>query len=121
MTASSHTSLFTHSSHGIEACCFKRDTLNEVFATMLPERNEDVRSAVARMGRLVDELETDVVRMHAFGTIHAAPAFREALSAELGDVEWPVTYVDGSSCTGAQLAGVQFHAVSGAQKRYACL
>jgi enamine deaminase RidA (YjgF/YER057c/UK114 family) len=85
-----------------------------VFATVLPERGEDIRSLLARTGQLLDELETSVIRIHAFGAVEAYSAVLDALTAEVGEISWPLTYVQGNSCSNESLAGIQLHGVSGA-------
>jgi enamine deaminase RidA (YjgF/YER057c/UK114 family) len=51
--------------------------------------------------------------MYAFGSIAASAAFRDAVVAELGEIAWPLTYVQGDNCFGGPLAGIQLHLVSG--------
>ena len=68
---------------------------------------------LARTGGMIREQEAALVRMHAFGSTEVFPAFRDAAEHELGDIVWPLTYVQGNSCSGDSLAGIQLHAVSG--------
>ncbi len=101
------------SQDGVDVFCLERGELTEVYATVIPESNEDVESAVARAGRVVREHKAELVRLHAFGSIDAFPSFSAAATAELGDIEWPLTYVQGDSCAGNSIAGFQLHAVAG--------
>lgn len=52
--------------------------------------------------------------MRIFGAIDAYPNCNEALLGQFGRVDWPVTYIQGDSCVGGAIAGVQMYAVSGA-------
>jgi enamine deaminase RidA (YjgF/YER057c/UK114 family) len=113
MNASADPNLSEHTLHGIEACCLEREMMNEVFATVLREPGEDARSVLARTGRMLREFEAEVIRMHVFGATDSYPAFRDAMIAEVGEIDWPLTYVQGNDCYGAALAGIQLHALSG--------
>ena len=88
--------------------------MSEVFATVLPDANEDSGSVISRTGRMLRDLGAEPVRMHVFGSIGSYEVFRDAIKTEIGDVEWPLTFVEGNSCSGQDLAGIQLHAVTGA-------
>jgi enamine deaminase RidA (YjgF/YER057c/UK114 family) len=48
-----------------------------------------------------------------YGSLAARGEVDRAMHAALGEAQWPVTWVEGASCDGAPLAGVQAFAVSG--------
>jgi enamine deaminase RidA (YjgF/YER057c/UK114 family) len=114
MNRPNNSKLTNRTLHGIDVCFVERDTLSEVFATVLPNHGEDVESVLARTGRMLADLEAEVLRMHVFGSIDSYPPFRNAVTSTLGDIVWPLTYVQGNSCSGNSLAGIQLHAVTGA-------
>jgi enamine deaminase RidA (YjgF/YER057c/UK114 family) len=114
MSSSAISNASGHTQDGIDVFCLDRDGLKEVYATVLPAPNEDVHSVLARAGRVIREQEVELVRMHVFGSTDVFPSFRDAAKTEFGDIVWPVTYVQGNSCFGDSLAGIQLHAVSGA-------
>ena len=113
MSPFSSTNLSSLSKYGIDVFCLERGGLKEVYATVLPQPNEDAQSVLARTGQMVRDLEAEVVRMHVFGSIDDSQAFRDATIAELGEIVWPLTYVQGNSCSGGAIAGIHLHAVSG--------
>lgn len=65
--------------------------------------------------RIVEELaaaDADLLSLMVFGSLAAKPEIDSAMRNILGDVHWPVTWVEGASCDGLPLAGVQAFAVS---------
>jgi enamine deaminase RidA (YjgF/YER057c/UK114 family) len=66
--------------------------------------------------RLADQLaasEAALLSLMIYGSIAAKPAIEAAMRMTLGETGWPVTWVDGGSCEGLPLAGVQAFAISG--------
>jgi enamine deaminase RidA (YjgF/YER057c/UK114 family) len=69
-------------------------------------------SAVFR--RLADELsatKAELLGLIVFGALDHQGEIAAAMHAVLGDAQWPVTWVEGASCDGLPLAGVQAFAV----------
>lgn len=113
MASSNVAGLSNHTNHGVDASILSRGVMSEVFATVLPESGEDVHSVVKRTRRFLQELEAVPVRMHVFGAADSHPAFIDAIKSDIGEVVWPLTYVEGNDCSGGPLAGIQLHAVAG--------
>ena len=65
--------------------------------------------------RLVEELtaqDADLLSLMIYGSLLAKSEIDAAMRNILGDTAWPVTWVEGASCDGLPLAGVQAFAIS---------
>ena len=85
----------------------------ESSVTVVPRPGEPV-AAVFR--RLADELAASAAvptAMMLYGAIAAHAEITRAMRETLGETNWPVTWIEGASCDGTALAGVQVFAVSG--------
>lgn len=107
------TQITSSTQDGIDVFRIERRGLREVFATVVPSASDDLISPVQRLQRLLQRLRAEVLEMRIFGSIDAHPDCNEALLGQFGRVEWPVTYIQGKSCLGRPIAGIQAHAVSG--------
>ncbi|MFA6960848.1 MAG: hypothetical protein WC205_08875 [Opitutaceae bacterium] len=68
--------------------------------------------------RLADRLRAEhasIIGLMMFGSLKARTAIEAAIDETLGDNAWPVLWVDGASCNGTDLAGVQAFALTGGQ------
>lgn len=81
--------------------------------------NERLRSGeplTAIFQRVVDQLaasEAALLSLMIYGSIAARPEIEAAMRTTLGETTWPITWIEGASCEGLPLAGVQAFAVSG--------
>lgn len=69
------------------------------------------------MRRLAAEVKQNqalIVRQECFGSLAVQEEVLRTLQAELGTVDWPVTYVEGVSCGTGPLSGTHVLAVAGA-------
>lgn len=70
----------------------------------------------AVFGRVAERLaaeNAEVLSVMLYGSMAAREATERAMVEALGPVAWPLTFVEGASCAGGPLAGVQVFAVSG--------
>lgn len=75
--------------------------------TLVPKLGETLTDFV---GRLVSELkqrEVVVLMVMAYGSVSAHETVMKQLQRELGGIDWPLLWVEGASCHGAQMAGFQ--------------
>ena len=78
-----------------------------------PLAGEPVSAVFHRVAsRLVAE-RAEVLSVMLFGSMAARDTIERAMVDALGAVVWPLTWVEGASCAGGPLAGVQVLAVSG--------
>ena len=83
----------------------------EFVLTAVPRGGEPAGSTLRR---LADELavhDAELLALFVFGSIAAQREIDRALRDHLGEAQWPVTWVEGLSCHGATLAGVQAFAI----------
>ena len=102
------------SQDGLDLVTIAHGGVREVFATLLPVSGDDLSSFCLRARQLLDETGSEVLELRAFGPSAAFEPLQEEVGRHLDPVNWPLTFVDGNSCTGEVLAGLQLHAVSGA-------
>jgi enamine deaminase RidA (YjgF/YER057c/UK114 family) len=84
----------------------------EFVITQCPRAGEPL---TATFGRVAEELaaqEADLLNMFIFGSIAAREEINHAMRTALGEPHWPITWVEGLSCDGSALAGVQVFATS---------
>lgn len=70
---------------------------------------------VAVFRRLAVELgaaDVELLGLMVFGAVEHRNEIAAAMQVALGDAQWPVTWVEGASCDGLPLAGVQAFAVA---------
>ena len=73
-------------------------------------------SLTAVFQRLAAELgarEAEILSLMLYGSLAARDEVDRAMHAALGETQWPITWIEGASCDGAPLAGLQAFAVSG--------
>lgn len=100
---------------GIELVAVEAGSLVELHATATPVGNEPPGFTVRRLAELLNAWEATVVRAIAFGSVRAASTTHAALRQSLDDPGVPLTWIEGGSCDGRPLAGIQVHALAGAQ------
>lgn len=86
----------------------------ELRLTLTPKAGETVNALVGRLTEVLKQDQALVVQQFVFGSVAAHAETLDAMRRLLGDVGWPVTWVEGASCAGGPIAGMQIHAVAGA-------
>jgi len=91
-------------------------TTRELHLTIRPRDAEPLAAVARRAATQVNAHDARAVRVIAFGLRSARNATLTALRSRLDD-DVPVTWVEGRSCDGHPLAGLQIHAVAGTHVR----
>ena len=99
---------------GMNLAVLERGPFRELHLTLVPKNAETIDGLVARLTDTLKRHEATVVRHLVFGSVAAHAQTLQAMHRLLGHVDWPVTWVEGASCEGASIAGMQIHAVAGA-------
>ncbi|MBU4460821.1 MAG: endoribonuclease L-PSP [Verrucomicrobia bacterium] len=86
------------------------------FVTDAPGGNGCVNSLAEEIGGFLREHGAHVAAMDLFGPTSMEAETRAALERTCGPVRWPVTWIDGSACTGKAPIAAQFYAISGTSK-----
>lgn len=89
--------------------------VSEFHLTVTPQKGESANDLAQRLAEILHVHEATIVRLIAFGSVKEQAAIVTALRQALEDPRLPVTWVEGASCTGGAIAGLQIHAISGAK------
>jgi enamine deaminase RidA (YjgF/YER057c/UK114 family) len=82
----------------------------EISVTILPTPGESI-AAVFR--RVADRLDgATILNMFVFGVTSASVAGNEAVRRTFGNIDWPVTWVEGAPCYGGAISGIQISALT---------
>lgn len=98
---------------GLAVVTISRPKLSEMVATLQPLPGESLPALFQRFARILQEREVQIVQQTLFGSVAAFRSGLDALAEACGEVDWPITWVEGNSCTGGPIAGLQVQAVSG--------
>lgn len=74
---------------------------------------EPVAMVFQRVAERLAAEGAEVLSVILFGSLAARESIDRAMSDVLGTISWPVTWVEGASCDGVPLAGLQVFAVRG--------
>jgi len=100
---------------GTDLVLLDRAPLRELHLTLTPGRTEGVDSLIERLAQLLHQHQAVVVRHLVFGPVAAHAETLRAMQRQFGDVDWPVTWMEGNKETGNTIAGMQIHTLAGAQ------
>jgi enamine deaminase RidA (YjgF/YER057c/UK114 family) len=98
---------------GVDCVVTKEARGTEVCLTVRPLPGEAMADLFGRLARALEELDAAIVQMTVFGLVRAHHAAEDAMRRSLGGMDWPATWVEGSACTGAPIAGLQVFAFAG--------
>lgn len=88
---------------------WRRISGKEMWVTIAPRPGEDLFSILSRLQAMLDGAA--ILNMFAFGSVGVAAPTMEAMRRTFGEICWPITWVEGDSCAGERLAGLQVFAV----------
>ena len=100
----------------ITTACSKKNISNTVRELMLSETvrpGEEPVLALRRLAIRLREQNASLIGLMIFGNVAARLSIETAMRDVLGAPDWPVLWVEGASCHGAALAGVQAFALVG--------
>jgi len=87
----------------------------EFSLTFQPRPDESLVDFFRRLEVALKESEATILKLMVYGPVELAAPATEAMRRVFGEVNWPVTWVEGLPCSNAPLAGVQAFAFSGGQ------
>lgn len=100
--ASSHDVPF--SSVVVEGTC---EAARECCLTETPRTGEDLCDVSRRLRGRVDELAGSVMALFVYGAVDRGAEREKALRNGMGELDFPITWVEGAACDGSELAGIQ--------------
>ncbi|HVU33097.1 MAG TPA: Rid family hydrolase [Opitutaceae bacterium] len=86
----------------------------EFVVTIQSVPGESAENVFRRLAATLKDRNAIIVALFVFGDLTVREPSNAILRRCLGPIDWPVLWVDGASCCGAPLAGVQAFAMSGA-------
>jgi enamine deaminase RidA (YjgF/YER057c/UK114 family) len=105
------------SGNGWNLVAVESSPVSELHLTVTPLKGESVGDMAKRLSEVLTSYKATVVRQMVFGPATAAPATLKILRQALDDPKLPVTWVEGAGCADHAIAGIQVHAVTGADVR----
>lgn len=85
----------------------------ESVLTVVPQAGEPVAAVFRRLANELTAGTAVPTALMLYGSIAMRAGIERAMRAELGEPQWPVTWIEGASCDGGPLAGMQMLAISG--------
>ncbi|MBI5766432.1 MAG: hypothetical protein HZA93_01455 [Verrucomicrobia bacterium] len=85
----------------------------EFVVTETMRHGETVTDAFRRLEAQLAARDAELLSVMLYGSLAARDQVERAMRQALGETQWPVTWIEGASCDGSPLAGVQVFAVSG--------
>lgn len=98
---------------GIDTTRVDRQGLRELHISLWPLPGERPAMMLQRLDDVLRADKATVVKHDVFGSVSAAPGLRGCLKTLSGEPGWPVTWIEGASCSGGPVAGMQVLAISG--------
>jgi len=87
---------------------------HEFVLTVASRPGESVTAVFSRLATALRERDATVLKLIVYGSLTAHEEGVKMMRRHLGAIDWPVTWVEGASCDGSPLAGVQAFAIAGA-------
>jgi enamine deaminase RidA (YjgF/YER057c/UK114 family) len=87
---------------------------HEFVLTVTARPGEGVAAVFSRLATALRERDATVLKLMVYGSLAAHEEGVKMMRRHLGAIDWPVTWVEGASCDGSPLAGVQAFAIAGA-------
>ena len=81
--------------------------------TLNPHPGEALIQMFSRLQRTLKDADAKPLKLIIYGDARAAPAAMEAMRRVLGNLLWPVTWVEGTVISSSSIAGIQTFALSG--------
>jgi enamine deaminase RidA (YjgF/YER057c/UK114 family) len=98
---------------GIDCAMTRKAHGSEISVTVKPLANEGIMEMFSRLAVVLKELDATIVHLMVFGPINANAAGMEAMRQLFGNLDWPVTWVEGAACDGGPIAGIHVFALTG--------
>ena len=102
---------------GMKLLAIESSPVSEFHLTLTPQQGETTKDLAQRLAEILHLHEATIVRHIVFGSVNEQSPTVAALRQALEDPTLPVLWVEGTSCTGGPIAGMQIHAIAGAKVR----
>jgi enamine deaminase RidA (YjgF/YER057c/UK114 family) len=98
---------------GLHRVTLQREHVCEHHLTFIPLANETPTALAHRINVLLHDLDALPIRIEAFGSLRAHPAFLAALPPASPAWPAPLTWLEGHACNTAEISGIHVFAVAG--------
>jgi len=88
---------------------------HEFTLTLEPRSGEDLVDLFRRLHLALKESDAKILKLMIYGPVRMAVTATEAMQRVFGEVNWPLTWVEGLPCHSACIAGIQAFAVKGGE------
>lgn len=92
---------------------FEGRDVREFHVTVRPLAGEAPADSIRRLAAVLREHGAVIARQEIFAPLAAHGEIYQAMHKRLGEVNWPVTYVEGAPCDASRLSGIHVMAVAG--------
>ena len=99
------------STDGLDAASLSRSYYSKHFITS--NAGTDPYEMFTRLGEFVRANNSDIVQQYVFGGIQHYSAGMKAIEKTCGQINWPITWLQGDGCTGEELTATQAYAITG--------
>ena len=86
----------------------------EFILTVKPLPGENIASLFNRLAAALHERDATILKLMVYGSLAAHETGVKMMRRYLGAIDWPVMWVEGTSCNDTPIAGMQAFAISGA-------
>ena len=98
---------------GIDCAMTRKAHGSEISMTVKPLANSGIMEMFSRLAVALEKLDAIIVQLMVFGSVNASAAGMEAMRQLFGNLDWPVTWVEGAACDGGPIAGIHAYALTG--------
>ena len=98
---------------GIDCAMTQKAHGAEISMTVKPLANEGIMETFSRLAVVLQELDATVVQLMVFGSVNASATGMAAMRQLFGNLDWPVTWIEGAACDGGPIAGIHVFALRG--------
>jgi enamine deaminase RidA (YjgF/YER057c/UK114 family) len=85
----------------------------ELSFTVKPRPGESFAEMLAQLAFKVKESDATLLKLIIYGPVNAATSGMEAMQRVFGEINWPITWVEGGPCDENPIAGIQAFASTG--------
>lgn len=97
----------------LDVVTVSRPSFKKFYISARPGRDGEHYSMFENLGSFVSEHNAKIVAQDVFGACELHPDGIDALEGACGEVEWPVTWIEGQGRSEKNLTGTQAYAISG--------
>ncbi len=96
-------------------CVEPRSAAAEFVVTVAAKARESADAVFSRLATALRQREGTIIALMVYADVAAREQTTKVMRRYLGAIDWPVLWVEGRSCNGALVAGVQAFAIRGAE------